>query len=73
MKLKKINLQMNGEPFYLESFTYFTISDLLQYFNFNKSLIVLEYNGKICIPLLWSKTIIKNNDKFDVITIVGGG
>lgn len=75
MKTKKLSfkIRMNGEYFCLESFTYLTLNDLLEFFYFNEKLIVLEYNGKILNPSIWSKTIIKNNDNFDIITIVGGG
>jgi sulfur carrier protein len=45
--------------------------ELIQYFNYNTSLLVLEYN-LICNKN-WSNTFIKTNDKIEIVTIVGGG
>lgn len=50
-----------------------TISDLLRYFNYNISLIVVEYNNLICLKEKWEKTYIIDNDKIEIVTIVGGG
>ena len=64
--------------FYLNGQTYVTSSsltllDLIMYFNYNKSLLVLEYNNVICNRKNWDKTFIKNYDKIEIVTIVGGG
>ena len=50
-----------------------TIFELITYFNYNASLFVLEYNSNICEKKNWAKIRIKNNDKIEVVTIVGGG
>ncbi len=50
-----------------------TIFELITYFNYNASLFVLEYNSNICEKKNWAKIGIKNNDKIEVVTIVGGG
>jgi sulfur carrier protein len=49
-----------------------TVLELIQYFNYNTSLLVLEYNNLICNKS-WSNTFIKTNDKIEIVTIVGGG
>jgi sulfur carrier protein len=64
--------------FYLNGQTYVTSSsltllDLIMYFNYNKSLLVLEYNNVICNRKNWDKTFIENHDKIEIVTIVGGG
>jgi sulfur carrier protein len=64
--------------FYLNGQTYVTSSsltllDLIMYFNYNKSLLVLEYNNVICNKKNWDKIIITNHDKIEIVTIVGGG
>jgi sulfur carrier protein len=51
----------------------FTIFELIKYFNYNTSLLVLEYNNLICDKKKWNKIFIKNNDKIEIVTIVGGG
>jgi sulfur carrier protein len=69
-------LQLNY--FFLNGQKYFTksevkISDLINYFNYNTSLFVLEYNSLICTKKNWNQIQIKNNDKIEIVTIVGGG
>ena len=50
-----------------------TISDLLNYFDYQSSLFVLEYNNFICNKEDWKRIVIQLNDKIEVISIVGGG
>ena len=62
---------LNGQQYYTKQ----TISllDLVNYFNYNDSLLVLEYNHLICNRKNWNKITINNNDKIEIVTIVGGG
>lgn len=62
---------LNGEEYYIEN--NLTISTLIEYFNYNTSLLVLEYNNLICNKKNWDKIVIQNNDKIEIVTIVGGG
>nr|YP_009686180.1 thiamine biosynthesis protein [Halamphora americana]QDR24921.1 thiamine biosynthesis protein [Halamphora americana] len=50
-----------------------TISDLIDYFGYNQSLLVVEYNQFICSKTEWDKISIQKNDKIEIVTIVGGG
>ena len=50
-----------------------TLFDLINYFDYNSSLLVLEYNNLICSHKNWNKISITNNDKIEIVTIVGGG
>ena len=50
-----------------------TLLELIKYFNYNTSLLVLEYNNLICKKKNWDTTSIQNNDKIEIVTIVGGG
>ena len=54
------NFFLNGQLYYVEESV--TISDLINYFNFNDSLLVLEYNNLICDKKKWKETD-KNSDK----------
>lgn len=47
--------------------------DLIIYFNYNDSLLVLEHNQFICSKEQWKTTFIKDSDKIEIVTIVGGG
>ena len=47
--------------------------ELLSYFNYNSELLVLELNNFICNKKDWDKIFITNEDKIEIVTIVGGG
>ena len=50
-----------------------TILQLLNYLNYDPSILVLEYNNLICNKNYWNNISIKDNDKIEIVTIVGGG
>lgn len=62
---------LNGQKYTTASKV--TLSNLLDYFGYNQSLLVVEYNQFICQKTEWEKTVIQNNDKIEIVTIVGGG
>ena len=62
---------LNGQEYLTEH--ELTILELINYFNYSTSLFVLEYNNLICDKKKWDKIRIKNNDKIEIVTIVGGG
>jgi len=47
--------------------------DLITYFDYNESLLVLEYNQVIFDRSHWKTTFIKDLDEIEIVTIVGGG
>nr|WPV76526.1 thiamine biosynthesis protein S [Naviculales sp.] len=68
----------NLKHFFLNDNQYFTeyeltLLDLIKYFNYNTSLLVLEYNKLICKKENWNKIFIQNQDRIEIVTIVGGG
>ncbi len=65
------NFFLNGEKYYIKQ--NINILELVNYFNYNTSLLVLEYNNLICNKKDWRNILIKNNDKIEIVTIVGGG
>jgi sulfur carrier protein len=62
---------VNGQKFCTQH--NITISNLILYFSYSTSLLVLEYNHLICNKENWDKIFIQNNDKIEIVTIVGGG
>jgi sulfur carrier protein len=62
---------LNGQKYSTEFD--FTILELLNYFNYDPSIIVLEYNNLICNKKHWNNISIRGNDKIEIVTIVGGG
>ena len=66
-----INFSLNGEIYYTNKII--NLFELINYFQYNDSLLVLEYNNLICNKKNWAKTTINNQDKIEILTIVGGG
>jgi thiamine biosynthesis protein ThiS len=65
---------LNGQKYYITGAQpKITIFELITYFNYNTSLLVLEYNNLICAKKDWNDICITNNDKIEIVTIVGGG
>lgn len=67
------NFYFNGHEYSIVNFVPITLSDLVDYFGYKSILFVIEHNGYICNQNEWSKTVIKKNDRIELITIVGGG
>ena len=65
------NFFLNGQEYYIQHDI--TIFELIIYFNYNLSLLVLEYNNIICNRKDWDSIFLSNNDKIEIVTIVGGG
>uniref|UniRef100_UPI0030018056 thiamine biosynthesis protein S n=1 Tax=Cocconeiopsis kantsiensis TaxID=3082010 RepID=UPI0030018056 len=62
---------LNGQKYFTESEV--TLLDLITYFNYSTSLLVVEYNNLICKKQDWSQINIINDDRIEIVTIVGGG
>ena len=62
---------LNGQEY--RSSKKLTLSEFIDYFNYNSSLLVLEYNNFLCPKEKWDEITIKENDRIEVVTIVGGG
>ena len=65
------NFSLNGQEYYTQHDI--TLFDLITYFNYNLSLLVLEYNNLICNKKDWNSIFVTKNDKIEIVTIVGGG
>jgi thiamine biosynthesis protein ThiS len=50
-----------------------SLQDILEYFDFDSGLFIVEYNKVICPRPDWGSTYIKDKDQIEIITIVGGG
>jgi len=62
---------LNGQPYCTKQ--NISLCDLVTYFNYNDSLLVLEHNNLICNKKKWKGIFIKEHDKIEIVTIVGGG
>ena len=62
---------LNGHEYYTQQDI--NLLDLINYFQYNTSLLVLEYNGLVCNKKDWNHIFINSDDKIEIVTIVGGG
>lgn len=65
------NFFLNGQKYYTEH--NLNLNELVNYFDYNIELLVLEHNNLICAKKNWNNIYIKNNDQIEIVTIVGGG
>ena len=61
---------LNEKRYYVNS--KISLSTLLTYFNYQNSLVIIQYN-QLIFKEAWNNIYIKNNDYIQIITIVGGG
>lgn len=64
---------INNQKYHMKTNKLISIESILMYLNYDKLLIILEYNGQICQKKQWTDLFIKNNDIIQIITVVGGG
>lgn len=62
---------LNGKKFLIKE--NITLKDLINYFDYPKTLCIIEYNNLIYTEDKWQNVKINLNDKIEVISIVGGG
>ena len=62
---------LNGQYYYTNQ--NLTLADIILYFNFSNCLFVLELNKLIYDKKKWQRTFIANQDKLEIVSIVGGG
>lgn len=62
---------LNGEEFFSDKIL--NLLEIIEYFNYNTSLLVLEYNHFIWPKENWGTIYINEKDQIEIVTIVGGG
>ncbi len=65
------NFFLNGQIY--QTSMNITIEQILDYFNYQHEIFVIEYNNEISNKSNWKNITISNNDRIEIITIVGGG
>jgi len=66
-----ISFSLNGQSYYTNQ--NLTLLDVINYFNYNDSLLILELNHLIFNKNEWQQTFINNQDKLEIVSIIGGG
>ena len=68
-----MQLKINGEIKTINNSNEELLEALLENFGYKPQLVVVELNGEIISPKVWTNTKIKHGDCLEVVTIVGGG
>ncbi len=66
-----MNVILNGKEFLLDK--KISLNNFLITHNINTNNIVVEINGSIITKSLWDEYVLKENDKIEIVTAVGGG
>ena len=64
-------IQLNGKNISVK--TNYSIFDLLKKYNLSNKKVAIEHNGIIIQKTDYKKKFLKNNDKIEVVTFIGGG
>jgi sulfur carrier protein len=66
-----VHIQVNGKAQSCVSSTRLPV--LLEGLGLNPRLVAVEYNGEILHRQFWAETEMKEGDRLEIVTIVGGG
>ena len=64
-------IQLNGKKISIKS--KFSLLDLLKKYKLINKKIAIEYNGTIISKTKYSKKILRDNDKVEIVHFIGGG
>ena len=64
-------IQLNGKKVVVKS--KYSIFDLLKKYKLINKKVAIEHNGIIISKVDYKKKLLKNNDKVEVVTFIGGG
>ena len=64
-------IQLNGKKVVIKS--NFSLFDLLKKYKLNNKKVAIEHNGIIIPKTKYKKKFLKNNDKVEVVSFIGGG
>ncbi|MDY7012376.1 MAG: sulfur carrier protein ThiS [Cyanobacteriota bacterium] len=71
MSKSEITVQANGEPVLCPP--QMSLPQVLEKLGLNPRLVAVEYNGEILHRQYWEQTEVKDGDRLEIVTIVGGG
>ena len=69
-----MNITINGKETILNTNVKpLTLATVVEQLGHHPQLIVIEFNGKILESKQWSTQLVRDGDKLEIVTIVGGG
>lgn len=69
--INSIKISINGQAYTLNKQV--KLDQLIKYFSYKIPLFILEHNDLIYSQTSWNKIVLRNYDKIEIVTIVGGG
>lgn len=67
-----MKLTINGEQHHVPE-TISSVGDLLQHFQLDQKVLIVEHNEAILEKLAHSETILSDGDRIEIVHFVGGG
>ena len=68
-----MKIKVNGEERLIESDKSISLNETITLLGYSSNTVVVEVNNLIINSLEWDKKYIKNGDKLEIVSIVGGG
>lgn len=68
----KLHLYINGRKTEMQS-SIQSVEDLLKFYKLQDRIVVVEQNGEIVLKEQYSKQLVNDGDKIEIVHFVGGG
>jgi len=68
-----MKIRVNGEVRLIQSNKSITLNETIQQLGYSSNTVVVELNELIINSAEWKDKYIKNGDKLEIVSIVGGG
>tara|TARA_B100000212_G_scaffold292385_1_gene234369 strand:+ start:241 stop:447 length:207 start_codon:yes stop_codon:yes gene_type:complete len=68
-----MKIKVNGEEKKIESFTSISLNEAMKLLGYSSNTVIVELNQLIINSEEWNNEFIKDGDKLEIVSIVGGG
>ena len=68
-----MKIRVNGEERLIDSYKTISLSETMKLLGYSSNTVVVELNKQIINSEEWNENYIKNGDKLEIVSIVGGG
>jgi len=68
-----MKIRVNGEEKKIESFTSISLNEAMKLLGYSSNTVIVELNQLIINSEEWNNEFIKDGDKLEIVSIVGGG
>ena len=68
-----MKIRVNGEERLIDSYKTISLNETMKLLGYSSNTVVVELNKQIINSEEWNENYIKNGDKLEIVSIVGGG